>query len=93
MAQSTPAETSQRPPAKTNKKQAWVDTIHFALTECVRFQETVTDAARSGKLGSLAKDDLLYALKHSKGHHLNLKVRPVPFQRGPLRRTRDAAPL
>lgn len=53
---------------RTNKKQAWVETVQFALSEAVRFQNLMAEAVRSKQLQSLPKDDLLYGLRRSDGH-------------------------
>lgn len=59
-----------RPPRakRTNKKQAWAETIQFALSEAARFQNLIAEAARSKQLQSLPKDDLLYGLRRPDGH-------------------------
>ncbi len=57
-------------PKRRNLNQPWVDAVTFALSECLRFQRMFQAAVRTEQLDSLPKDDMLYGLRHPKGHEL-----------------------
>lgn len=61
--------TDERPnqPKKPNSRQAWLDAVEFALTECVRFATMVNDAIRDKSLSELPTSEFLYELRGADG--------------------------
>lgn len=54
-------------PKAQNVKQAWVDAVTFAQSECIRVQQLLAEAVRTKRFSELPKNDLMYELRGPDG--------------------------